>query len=295
MPRSRALSLSGKLREYYLLCKPGIIRGNVFVAGAAFLFGSHGDVDAVAFLALIIGTSCIIASACTINNIFDRKIDAAMKRTQNRAIVVGSISPKQAALFAVVLFLVGSAVLLLWTNVLTFAVGLFGFIAYTAIYTPAKKRTHHATLLGTLSGSTPPVAGYVAATNSLDATALLLFVVLALWQMGHFFAIAIYRKDEYKAAHVPVLSLKRGIPATKLQIVLYSVGFLWAAALLGTVSSAGVIYAIPVFLASVWWLIVQIRGYNTKAAERWAGSVFGTSLLVLMVWSISLAAAGFIA
>jgi heme o synthase len=278
-----------KLMSYYRLTKPGIIRGNIMVAAAGFLFASKGNIDFTRAIWLLIGTSAIIAAACTYNNIYDRRLDAHMKRTQNRALVSGAISVRHAFIFAAVLLAFGVGVLARFVNTTTLLVGIVGFIDYVFVYTPLKTRTHHATFLGGISGATPPVAGYVAVTNSLDSTALLLFLVLLCWQMPHFFAIALFRRDEYKAAHVPIHPLVKGALATKIQILAYTVAFLLSSVLLYRIGNLSKTFVVVMSATSIYWLWYGLKSFASQDIVRWAKGMFGISLLILLTFSIVLA------
>src|SRR6185369_13451679 len=196
------------LKSYYHLTKPGIIYGNIIVAAAAFVYACHktgeGTLDWSLGLWMLLGLSCVIASACVFNNYQDRHLDALMERTKRRALVNGIISNRNALIFGAVLLAVGLKVLLLFTNVLAFEVALAGFAVYVFMYSPLKPLTPYALFVGAVAGATPPVVGYVSVTGSLDLTAWLLFIFLFVWQLPHFLAIAVYRNDEYASARVPM-------------------------------------------------------------------------------------------
>ncbi len=277
-----------KLQSYYRLTKPGIIRGNIMVATAGFLFASKGNIDIVRGVWLLVGTTTIIASACVYNNIYDRHLDAHMKRTKKRALVRGEISVKNASLFAYLLLIAGMFVLYTYVNSLTLLIGLIGFIDYVFVYTPLKARTHHATLLGGISGATPPVAGYVAVTNSFDMTALALFLILFFWQMPHFFAIALFRSDEYKAGGVPIHPLAKGTAATKIQILLYTIAFLAACIVLYQMSEVSHSFIVVMTAATVYWLWYGLKSFKSENVVRWAKGMFGISLLILLSFSLVL-------
>ncbi|MEO5499709.1 MAG: protoheme IX farnesyltransferase, partial [Candidatus Saccharimonadales bacterium] len=166
-------AFSGTLKRYYVLTKPGIIRGNVIIVIAGYLFGAAGSPSWKTLLGLVVGSSLIIASACVYNNILDRNIDKQMSRTKNRALVENTISVLNAAIFGTVLLVLATLVLFFTTNILALVIALIGHVAYVVLYTFTKRVTVHGTLLGTISGSTPPVIGYVTATGALDSTALL--------------------------------------------------------------------------------------------------------------------------
>lgn len=271
------------LRAYYVLTKPGIVRGNLFSAAAGFLLGGAHHLSWVSFIGMLAGTALIIACGCVLNNCLDRDIDKKMERTRNRPLVTGRISLRGALIYAAVLGCAGFALLLWLTNWQTALVGLIGLVFYVVVYGIGKRTTDWGTLIGSISGATPPVAGYTAATGQFDLTALLLFIVLAIWQMPHFYAIAIYRKGDYQAARIPLWSITRGLRSTRRQIVLYIVLFILTAPLLSLTSQLGWSYAALALAIGVAWLFYALK--KQADMSRWAKGVFGYSLLVLLVLS----------
>lgn len=195
------------LGNYLQLTKPRMVLGNVIVAASAFVFGLPAQTAGhswAAFWLMTVGLWLVVSSACTLNNYYDRGIDAHMMRTQGRALVLGAVRPGGALLFGAAALIAG-AVLLWLVNFLALWAGLIGWASYVLLYTPIKHRSGYALYVGAISGAMPPVVGYVAASGRLDAWAAMLFVVLYVWQLPHFIAIAIYRFDEYAAASVPLL------------------------------------------------------------------------------------------
>lgn len=276
------------LTTYYRLTKPGIIRGNAITAGAGFLLAAHGHINMVQFAAMLIGLSLVIASACVFNNFIDRDIDKLMTRTQARALVVGELSAAQALLFGATLGLVGTAILIIGTNLLATGIAVFGWVAYVIVYGYYKRQSVHGTIVGSMSGAVPPVVGYCAVTGKLDAAAVILFLILVLWQMPHFYAIAMYRLDDYRTAKIPVLPAVRGIAVTKLSMLAYIVGFIAAASLLTLFGYTGIIYLTTVSAAGLAWLALGYRGLGNGYDTRWAKQMFGWSLVVILVFSTAL-------
>ncbi len=207
--------MSAIIKKYYYLAKPGIVRSNALAAAAGFVFASSGAINWGVFAAMLLGLIGIIASGCVFNNYYDRDIDARMERTAKRALVRGTISDAHALIYGTVLGVLGGAVLLLYTNFLTFAVALVGFGVYVLLYTPVKHKHPVALFIGAVAGAVPPVVGYVAVTNTFDWWAVVLFTFLYVWQLVHFMAIAVYRYDEYTAAGVPLYIKERPSDATK--------------------------------------------------------------------------------
>jgi protoheme IX farnesyltransferase len=278
-----------RVRDYYTLTKPGIIRGNVMTTIAGFLFAAGGHISRQTLAAVVGGTALVIASACVFNNVIDRDIDKKMTRTAERALVKGTIAVKSAFIYASLLGAIGFAALLIGTNVLTTLLGIIGFISYVVFYGVAKRRSVHGTLVGTIPGAMPLVSGYTAATGRFDTAALLLFLIMVFWQMPHFYSIAIYRLKDYAAAGLPVMPVKRGIRTTKIQIMFYVLAFAVACALLTLFGYTGIVFVISMTLVSLYWLYLGIKGWQAKDDTKWARGMFGFSLVALLILSLLLA------
>lgn len=293
MMRGNGIMTSETLAAYYRLTKPGIVYGNALAAIAGYFFGALGQPMWTTFFAMLIGICAVMASACVYNNVMDRDIDARMDRTKGRAVVTGAISSRRALLFATILLIIGTAVLALGTNLLTVLVALTGHVAYVLLYGVAKRRTVHGTLVGTISGSTPPVIGYVAASGQLDVVAVLLFLVLVMWQMPHFYAIAIFRRDDYARAGIPVLSVVKGLDSTRRQIIAYVVLFVLSCAMLGLFGGLSLLGTLVLILVGTYWLYLCVTPASTEQMNSWARRQFGWSLSVLLVLCIVLSVDSF--
>lgn len=277
------------LRTYYILTKPGIIYGNLISTLAGFFLASQLHIELLVLVSVVVGTALIIAAACVSNNVLDREIDRHMKRTKRRALVQGSVTVPRALAYASVLGVLGVIVLALGTNLLTVAVGVAGFVVYVWVYGVSKRRSEHSTLIGSLAGATPPVAGYTAVTGHIDGAALALFAILTVWQMPHFYAIAMYRHQEYAKARLPILSVKKGMRVTKQQIVSYLGIYVVVVQLPVLLGYTGFTYAAVVGGISVWWLWLGIAGLCASDDVVWARRLFLRSLVVLLVTSFMLA------
>jgi heme o synthase len=277
------------LRSYYYLTKPGIIYGNLLSAVAGFFLASKtAGFDFWLFIITMAGIALVIGSACVFNNVIDIDIDSKMTRTKNRAFVTGVISVKAGLVYGAILLLLGVLILAVFTNWLTLIVGLVGFVDYVALYTPSKRRTVHSTAIGTICGATPIVAGYTAVSSKLDVVALLLFLIMVFWQMSHFYAIALRRLDEYKAAKLPVMPVLKGIQNTKIQIIFYVVVFTTLVPLLFVFGYTGLVYAFVVVGAGLYWLYLGITGFYVQKYQLWAKKMFGFSLIVLLTFCLGL-------
>ncbi|HVZ12273.1 MAG TPA: heme o synthase [Patescibacteria group bacterium] len=273
-------------KAYLNLTKPGIIMGNVISAAAGFFLASHGQPNLTIFIATMIGTAFIIGASCVFNNYIDRDIDKKMDRTKNRALAKGSIPVVNALSFGGVLGILGFLILFMYTNLITVFIGLVGVVFYVVLYGIAKRRSIYGTLVGSVSGATPIVAGYTAVTNSFDLGALLLFIILVVWQMPHFYAIAIYRLEDYKNAKIPVLPAVAGIRVTKLHILAYAFAFLVATYLLARFGYTGYVYLGAIFIFELNWLVTISQGFRTKDIKTWSRNVFKYSLVVLTIFCL---------
>lgn len=278
------------LHNYLSLTKPGVLFGNVITGVAGFCMASAWlrQFDPWLFLATIGGMTLIIASACALNNVLDQDIDRIMARTKKRAVASGAVPAGRALAFSIALGTAGVATLALWTNWLVVVTGVLGFVVYVWLYGAlAKRRSIHGTLVGSISGAAPILAGYVAASGRLDVGALLVFLALFFWQFPEFFSIAIYRRDEYKAAGVPVITVKKTNAYTKRRIFVYAILFLVSALLLTVFHYTGYIYAVLMAVIGGYWLYIGFDGFRAKTDDdRWARRMFHASLNVLLLYSL---------
>lgn len=247
------------------------------------MLASKGHVKVGLMIATLFGTGLIIASACVVNNYIDRQIDVKMARTKMRALAVGKITIRSALIYALVLGVLGFWTLATYTNWLTFWLGALAYIMYTLVYGLAKRRTIHGTLVGSISGALPPVAGYAAVTGRLDLGAVLVFLIYVVWQMPHFYAIAIYRLKDYRSAGIPVWPVIKGIRSTKIQIAGYIIAFVLANILITYYGYTGVVYILVMLIAGLYWLRLGVKGFKASSDTKWAKQCFKASLLIILV------------
>jgi protoheme IX farnesyltransferase len=279
----------GIIKRYYELTKPGIIYGNLLTALAGFLFGSHWRLPLGLFAGTMLGISLVIASACVINNYIDRGIDDAMARTRGRALVAHTIDPRAALAYATILGLLGLALLIGLTNRWVVLIGLVGFIDYIVFYSYTKRKSSLSTLVGSVCGAAPIMAGYVAAVGHIDIAAGLLFAIMVVWQMPHFFAIGLYRRSDYAAAGLPIVPVVRDFTWVKRSILVYIVVFCWLCLLLTLGGYAGASFAVIMLALGLGWLW---RGWGRGAATdsvKWGKAMFLYSLVVVLGLSVAVA------
>jgi protoheme IX farnesyltransferase len=284
-----------KIRLYYSLTKPRVTYGNAITAVAGFLLASRGNIDGWLFLALTVGMTLVIASACVLNNYLDQDIDAKMTRTKTRALVQGALPGRNAVIFSIALGVAGILILFLFTNLLTTIVGIFGFVVYVVFYGMLSKRLSiHGTLVGSISGAAPILGGYTAVSGTIDMGAILVFLVIFLWQMPEFYSIAVYRRDEYKAAGVPVMTVVKGIKNTKIQIFIYTIAFVVVTLLLTTYGYTGVSYLVIMAALGLYWIWLGAKGLKAADDDAWARKMFRFSLTMLLVFSFMISVDSFL-
>lgn len=271
----------------YRLTKPGVTYGNLITTIAGYLFAADGHINWAVFIALTIGTWCVIASACVINNFLDQDIDAVMERTKNRPLLTGEVTGGQAVTFGALLGLTGIALLAAYTNWWVVGVGAFGWIVYVWLYGALGKRLSvHGTLVGALSGAAPILAGYIAVANSLDWTGIMLFGVIFFWQMPEFYAISVFRQKEYAKAKVPVSAVVRGIQPTIMQIFVYTILTCATTLALGLSPLTSWTMWALLFVISVRWVHIAADGFRSPNPAAWARTEFHYALVFLVIFSV---------
>ncbi len=276
------------LKKYLFLTKPGILFGNFITTLGGFFLADQGHVDFLLLILTLLGTTLVVASGCVINNVIDQDIDHKMQRTQNRALVKKTISPSVALVYASVLGVIGFSILWFGVNPYSFLFAVIGFVVYVGFYSLWSKRTTiHQTVIGSISGASPPVIGYVAVTNEFDVAALLIFLAYGLWQMPHSWAIAIYRFDDYKNAGIPILPVARSIFRTKVECVIYIV--LFAAVLNGLYcfGYTNVFFLITFNALTAYWLYLSLIGFKAENDQIWAKRFFLYSVILITLLSVS--------
>lgn len=284
-----------RTRSYLRLMKPGITLSNTLSAAAGFFLAvSLVPFSVTAFIGAIGGIALIIASACVANNVLDRDMDKRMKRTAKRGVPSGEISIPKALLFCAVLGIAGFTLLIVWTNWLTTGLGALAYVWYVVIYGLAKRTTPYSTIVGGVAGALPPMAGYTALTGRIDMAAILLFLILFLWQLPHFYAIAMFRRDDYAKANIPVWSVVYGMKSAKFQIFLSVIAYAAVATLLTVYGYTGITYLVLSTALSAYWIYKGVTLYRKGDDVKWARAMFGVSLLVLLSMIILIAIGGFL-
>ncbi|MBE9400542.1 MAG: heme o synthase [Acinetobacter sp.] len=275
------------LKKYLFLTKPGILFGNFVTTLGGFFLAAQGSVDFLLLLITLLGTTLVVASGCVINNVIDQDIDHKMQRTQNRALVKKTISVPIALAYAFVLGAIGFSILWFWVNAYAFLFAVIGFVFYVVFYSLWTKRTTiHQTVIGSISGASPPVIGYTAVVNGFDLAALLLFIGYALWQMPHSWAIAVYRFDDYKNAGIPILPVARSILRTKIESLIYVVLFTISMNALYVYGYTNWLYLVILNALCIYWFYIGVLGFKAENDQLWAKRFFLFSVILITLVSL---------
>jgi protoheme IX farnesyltransferase len=273
-------------RQYKALTKPRVIQLIVFCALIGMVLavpGVPGMDDVVTATIASLGIWLVSGAAAAFNCIVEKSIDAKMKRTSWRPTARGDLSDVQTLLFSAVLGITGSVILYIWINPLTMWLTFGTFVGYAVVYTMVlKPLTPQNIVIGGASGAMPPVLGWAAMTNEVTADALILFLIIFLWTPPHFWALALYRVEDYRKSGLPMLPVTHGSEFTRLQIFLYTL-VLFAACLLPFVSGmSSWLYLASAVVLSVIFCVYAVRLMRNYSDEL-ARATFRFSL-----WHLSL-------
>jgi len=244
-------------RDYLELCKPRVVLLMLLTVVVGMYLSTPGWIDLSLVGFTLMGIGFCAGSAAAINHLVDRQIDSIMARTKKRPVAHGRVSVMQALWFALIMGTLGLTVLILFVNKLTALLTLITLIGYAGVYTGYLKRaTSQNIVIGGLAGAAPPLLGWTAVTNQLDPQALLLVLIIFTWTPPHFWALAIYRFEEYQHAQIPMLPVTHGIAFTKLNVYLYTILLVVVSVLPFIIGMSGPIYligALGLGLRFLWW------------------------------------------
>ncbi len=278
------------LKDFLALIKIGIVNSNLITAFTglfvAFQFAGINFVHRLdLMIAVLLGTALIIAGSAALNNLIDRDIDPIMSRTKTRPTVTGRFKAP-AVLTAALGFIVIGEGLLFSANPTTGWLGLAGVFSYVVLYSMWSKRRHVSnTIVGSLSGAIPPLIGWAAVDPSLGLGAWALFLIMFVWQPPHFYALAMKKTEEYRAAGIPMLPVVKGFARTKKSmlawvVLLFPLPFL--------LSGLGTAFIILATLLNIGWLALALKGFRAKDDLKWAMSMFIYSLNYMTILFVSM-------
>lgn len=279
----------GRSADFLALAKP---RLNFLVVASA-LAGyamAGGDSQVLQLLGTVVGTGLVAGGAAAFNQLFERGTDSLMRRTRLRPLPDGRLSIREAGTFAAGSSILGLAILAAVVNVLSAVVALATITSYVVLYTPLKRHTSFATVIGAIPGALPPVIGWAAARNELSQGAWVLFGIVFLWQLPHFLAIAWIFRDDYARAGFPMLPvLEPDGRSTARQAVVYSAALLPLSLAPTLVGLAGPIYFTGALVLSSIFVVLALRFGATRSILDAKRLFFGSILYLPMLWILMIA------
>ncbi len=271
------------VKDYLEVCKPKVVATMLFTMLAGMFLASPGHVPWVIVVAGVSGVALVSAAAAALNQVADHHIDAVMERTRARPLPSGHLTKRQVLIFAFVVGGLGAFVLTLWVNLLTTVLALLSLVGYAVVYTRfLKYATPQNIVIGGAAGATPPLLGWTAVTGRVEAEALLLFLIIFVWTPPHFWALALYRKEDYADAEVPMLPVTHGEDFTRLHILLYTVLLTVVTMLPYVVGTSGPVYLFGAALLDGVFLYYAL-GLKITRDERWAKDTFVYSIIYILL------------
>lgn len=269
-------------QDYITLCKPRVVL-LMLLTVLVGMYLAPATIELSQLTLTLAGIGLCASSAAAINHTVDKQIDALMARTQKRPVAHGRISVKKACLFAFFMGSLGLSILALYINPLTACLTFITLIGYAGLYTGFLKRaTPQNIVIGGLAGAAPPLLGWTAVTNHLDPQALLLVLIIFVWTPPHFWALAIYRLNEYETAEIPMLPVTHGVPYTKLNIVLYTILLSIVTLLPYLIGMSGILYLAVACLLNARFMYWVLKLYHHQK-PRIAMQTFRYSITYLLL------------
>src|SRR5713226_3295268 len=268
--------------DFLSLTKPRL-SSLVLVTTAGGMWLSPSGLSPARQIASLLAVAGLVGGANALNCFIERDVDRLMARTRNRPLPAGRMDPQVALWFGILLAAVSLPTLFFEANAITALLGCIAFFTYVFVYTPLKSRSYLAMLVGAVPGALPPLMGWTAANGTIGGPGLVLFAILFLWQLPHFIAISLYRRDEYAAAGLKSLPVQRGEEASRLQLLGYTVALVPVTLLPSLLGIAGLFYGLLALGLGSIALGMAIHGALAKLGKPWARRVFRFSLLHLAI------------
>jgi protoheme IX farnesyltransferase len=255
-------TITSKLRDYYALTKPEVNLLILMTTSAGYYLGSQGPLRPGRLFITLVGTLLVASGTATLNQLMERLYDAQMRRTANRPLVSGRLSPREARWLGLSLSVAGGVSLAVWVNAVSALLAIGTLLGYLLVYTPLKRKTPLCTLLGAVPGAMPTLIGWAASSSSVGRNAWLLFGVLFLWQFPHFLAIALLYREDYAGAGFRMLPrFDTDGRFTKAEIVVFT-AVLVMVTMLPVAGRSGATYSLIMFTAGAFFL------YHTAKLAR---------------------------
>ncbi len=289
VPDEPSLPISVRLADLWEMTKPGITLMVVLTAGLGFLLGEEGSFNFLLLVHALLGTGLVSAGASVLNHVLERDTDALMQRTAGRPLPAGRMDPDVALSFGVLLAVLGLVELALAVNLLTALLGAVALAGYVFVYTPLKRISSLATVIGAVPGAIPPMMGWSAVRNELDAAAWVLFGILFFWQLPHFLAIAWLCREDYARGGFPMLPVldPEGF-RTGRQAILYGAALVPISLLPSVLGLMGIVYFFGAFAFGLTYLgfsfaFAQARSNPGARRLMLASLLYFPALLMIML------------
>jgi protoheme IX farnesyltransferase len=281
-----------KLGDYLRLTKPRIVSLLLFTAFCSMVMAAHGWPRLSVALNTLGGLALSIGGAHAVNMWYDRDIDRLMARTRLRPVVQGHIAPLEALFFGVFLESLSWIWLSLAVNRPAAELSLAGFLFYVLVYTIwLKRRTPQNIVIGGAAGAFPPLVGWTAVSPHFAWTPVAMFAVIFLWTPPHFWALALYKQDDYRRANIPMMPLVQGEQATKMQALGYTLLLMLASLLLYVTGVVGLIYLVAAVVLGLGFIVYGVALLvEQKPQDRWARRTFQYSLVYMLVLFVAMVA-----
>jgi protoheme IX farnesyltransferase len=285
----RRLSLGTRVGAYVALTKPRIIELLLVTTLPTMIVAEKGWPSLGLMVATLAGGALAAGGANAINMVVDRDIDKVMHRTRNRPLVTGAVSPRNALVFAVTLEVVAFIELWAWVNLLSAVLAVSATLFYVFVYTLWLKRTSSQNIvIGGAAGAVPVLVGWAAVTDSLSWTPFVLFALIFLWTPPHFWSLAVKYRDDYRAAHVPMLPAVATFKRTSHEILVYSVALVACSLVLAPVASLGALYLAAAVVLGAGFLLFAVR-LAVRETPKAAMRLFSYSITYLTVLFVAMA------
>ncbi len=275
------VNLNLSLKNFFSLCKPRVTSLIVFTAIIGMMMATPGMVPLDLLLATTVGVGFASGAAAAFNCLIEHRIDAIMARTRGRAIPTGQVSSKETMVFASILGGAGLAILYFFVNPLTMWLTFATFVGYAVIYTVfLKPATPMNIVIGGASGAMPPILGWAAVTNTVSPESLIMFLIIFAWTPPHFWALALYRREEYAKVGMPMLPVTHGEAFTLLHILLYTVILILVSLMPFGLGMSGWIYLASAVVLNGIFLYYVVGLYN-QYTDALAKTTFKYSIIYL--------------
>ncbi len=270
-------------RSYLEICKPRVVATMLFTVLASMFLASPGEIHWPVIISGTVGIGLVASAAAALNQIADQRIDTIMERTRSRPLPAGHLETRQALAFAATIGILGTTILIVQVNLLTAMLTVLSLIGYAVVYTRyLKYATPQNIVIGGASGAMPPVLGWSAVTGQVGFEAALLFLIIFVWTPPHFWALALYRKEDYANARVPMLPITHGEAFTRLQILLYTLLLTIVTMLPYVTGMSGAVYLFGATLLNGCFIYYAV-GLKITGSRDWAKNTFAYSITYILL------------